>query len=602
MANQMIALQARAPQLPNLAGAAAQYGNMMANMAAMKEKQASIQRADAFRQLVSDPGFDPANPEHIKAAQSLDPVGAEKIVSAADARRKANLEYLGQLTEHYRNELANVDPNDKVTYGALREEIVKAIPGWGSRLPTIEQWNADTRLRTLFQADKVIEKTVATPVASFQVSDKGVPQSVTVGGLQPSIKEVPQFRYEEEPQPTANTAPTPPKLRQPTPVAPEALDAAATAIAEGKYMDDPRLKGLPPEALDDAQKRAMRLRLDTMPPVEGSMQPMSARRGQPDLAQVVNDMMATGFVTQSNLEAMRQVAGPDKDAQLAEILRSNNIQILPDEGADQFRSAVYRPEEGAGMQEVGYVPTTTRFKSPMQAPMPGSAIVPPKRIKEEKVAETSGTEETKFDVELRKSLPKAKGALNLAVKGLDRDLSDIDYVLTSPAREMIVGSIEGRLHPIFNVFRGEAGQQAQNVQSRLDKIKASSIVKHLQEMRDASPQGSSLFGQVTEYEDRLVAALAGLDQAQDERTFDNALRQYRSVIVEMRQNLPAVFNDTYGKVGAKETVSAPTPAPGEAPRKTDVDYLMKNRNNPRVVGAFRQHFGEQNLQRALRGR
>ena len=121
-------------------------------------------------------------------------------------------------------------------------------------------------------------------------------------------------------------------------------------------------------------------------------------------------------------------------------------------------------------------------------------------------------------------------------------------------------------------------------------------------MRAASPQGSSLFGQVTEYEDRLVAALAGLDQAQSERQFDLALRKYRDVLVEMRQNIPQVFNDTYGKVGGKAAVSGPTPAPGEAPRRADVDYLLKNKNNPKIVAKFRQHFGEQNLQRALKGR
>ncbi len=85
-------------------------------------------------------------------------------------------------------------------------------------------------------------------------------------------------------------------------------------------------------------------------------------------------MMDTGVVSQSNLEAMRAAAGPGKDAQLAEILRSNNIRIMPDEQpAAGMRSAVYRPGEGdAGMTRVQaleeYEDTGRQFKgkSPMQ--------------------------------------------------------------------------------------------------------------------------------------------------------------------------------------------------------------------------------------------
>lgn len=596
MANQAIALQARAPQT-NFMGAAIQRNAQMINQMT-QQRAAERQSAVAQQQM-----------ELARAKEARD-------VTASQVELAKN------VAANFRDQLNMLPPNDVAGAQALRQQVVETIPGWDKILPSAEQIAMDpqTRQRLLMKADEIVKYSYATPVASTTMDEAGNAFSTVAGGLPGVAGAFPMQQYALDPNatvappPSPTAAPTPPRLSQPAPVAPEALDAAAQAIAGGKGVNDPALRNLPPAALDEAQKRAMRLRLDTMPPVEGAMQPMSAQQGQPDLAQVVNDMMATGFVTQSNLEAMRQVAGPDKDAQLAEILRSNNIQILPDEGAEQFRSAVYRPEEGAAtlqrgapdatLEEAQYVPTGRQFKgkSPMQSPVPGSAIVPLPRVREEKAAETSGSEETKFDIELRKALPQAKGALNLAIKGLDRDISDIDFVLTNPAREMVVGSIEGRLPSIVNIFRGEAGQQAQDVQSRLDKIKASSIVKHLQEMRAASPQGSSLFGQVTEYEDRLVAALAGLDQAQSERQFDLALRKYRDVLVEMRQNIPQVFNDTYGKVGGKAAVSGPTPAPGEAPRRADVDYLLKNKNNPKIVAKFRQHFGEQNLQRALKGR
>lgn len=185
MANQMIALGVRGPQLPNLGAAAAQMGNVMANMAVAKEKQAGVQRANAFRQLISSPQFDPSNPESIKAAQALDPAGAEKIASAYDARQKAQLERIGEQTKQFRDILAIIDPNDKETYAQFRDEVVSAVPGWASRLPTPEQWNADTRLRTLMKADDVISKTIATPTASAQQDASGNFYGVTVGGLNP---------------------------------------------------------------------------------------------------------------------------------------------------------------------------------------------------------------------------------------------------------------------------------------------------------------------------------------------------------------------------------------------------------------------------------
>ena len=387
MANQAIALQARAPQTDILGPSMARNAQMINMM--MQQRAAERQAAQAQQQM--------------------------QLAQTKEAReaRTSDLEYQVNAAKFFRQMGKAV--GDDATYQAWLSRVEKISPEDAAAYRAFSpNYDPDKMDQIIMDVEQYINKKIATPVASFQVSDKGVPQSVTSGGTAPSVKEIPQFRYEEEPQPTANVAPTPPKLRQPTPVAPEALDAAATAIAEGKYMDDPRLKGLPPEALDDAQKRAMRLRLDTMPPVEGSMQPMSARQGQPDLAQVVNDMMATGFVTQSNLEAMRQVAGPDKDAQLAEILRSNNIQIVPDEGADQFRSAVYRPEEGAGMQEVGYVPTTTRFKPATQGTVPGEYSLPTseiqrrERAKRETPAEAAAKAAAVKQAEIREEQLKAK--------------------------------------------------------------------------------------------------------------------------------------------------------------------------------------------------
>jgi hypothetical protein len=128
------------------------------------------------------------------------------------------------------------------------------------------------------------------------------------------------------------------------------------------------------------------------------MRPVSMTTGpqtgaQPDLASVVQDMMSSGQVSQANLQLMRDTAGPANDAQLAEILRANNIRIVP-EGEPSMRSAAFRPGEDAApqmqqVQDMGDYRATgrpARGKSPMQSPLPGSAQVPITRVREEAVA------------------------------------------------------------------------------------------------------------------------------------------------------------------------------------------------------------------------
>lgn len=97
MANQMIALGIKSPQIA--VPSAAQMSNVMANLAVTKEKQAGIQRSNAFRELVSSPNFDAANPEHLKIAQSLDPTGAAALAKSSDDRRAANLKFAGDFVE-----------------------------------------------------------------------------------------------------------------------------------------------------------------------------------------------------------------------------------------------------------------------------------------------------------------------------------------------------------------------------------------------------------------------------------------------------------------------------------------------------------------------
>ena len=403
MANQMIALNARGPQLPDIGAVTARMSNVMANMAAAKEKQAAVERANKFRQLVSSPDFDPYNPESIKQAQALDPAGTEKLIAGSDARRKADLERIGMLTKQARDQLALIDPNDKASYAALRDEIVKAVPGWGSRLPTPEQWNADTRIRTLMQADDVISKTIATPTASVQVAPSGTLQAVTVGGIgEPSAKEIPEYRYvPDQPQAPSPQLPAAPRA--------DRIEAAVQAINNGAGVNDPALKDLTDEEFNQVQLRRGNdfLKKPTAAPASGELPPLTMQNAP----QLIQTALQTGAMDQTHVDQLRQLVGPENAPAIDNWLQQNGVQVgsasLPG-----MRSAVYRPQaqdfsapvaddgmafggpQAAMGQQIGYQPTgrAAQGKPPLQSPMPGSAIVPLERVRAEAEAgrETPG--------------------------------------------------------------------------------------------------------------------------------------------------------------------------------------------------------------------
>ena len=125
MANQMIALGVRGPQLPDVGAINARYANIMANTAVAREKQVAAQRANAFRQLVSSPDFDPYNPENIKAAAALDPEGAAKIAQSFDTRRKAEQTYAVEQIKRLRDFGAAVRTKKDTKHGWVKSKRLR---------------------------------------------------------------------------------------------------------------------------------------------------------------------------------------------------------------------------------------------------------------------------------------------------------------------------------------------------------------------------------------------------------------------------------------------------------------------------------------------
>jgi hypothetical protein len=217
---------------------------------------------------------------------------------------------------------------------------------------------------TIAKADDVIKYSLATPVASLELSREGLPRSVVVGGLNPEQRAV----YD---------APE-------TPVAPRAPAAAAPMSAA-------------PQSTADADPGSLGL--------------------------VVASALETGVMSKSDYDKIISIAQPQSRAKIAAWVQQNNIQVTPntpgvtdnqmrgaaadfevspmsyDGRTPESQFAVYRGEpmqsQTAGLggapemrQTLAQARTSTplQMRNPNVSPLPGSSQVPIERVRAEGVA------------------------------------------------------------------------------------------------------------------------------------------------------------------------------------------------------------------------
>lgn len=384
MANQAIALQARAPQQSNILGGALQQGAQMINM---MSQQRSAERQAAAQQ------------QEMKLAQE----------KAGREATQAEIDNAGKLIDLYTKRAGQT--LNAEGYGLLLRDMDRDAPeiaaAFRANLPP-ERFDRNVLLQMVGSIGDNFKATfgpLETEVVQDENGDFFV--SITGGFGGPKLLEIPGYRLVPKDsaaapaQAAAPGAPAPAPSAFPKTAAPatdEQIDEAARKILRGAGVAE---LGIGAEDFDRASARANQMSAGG----GGRMQPISMTTGaqmggQPDMTAVVQDMMSSGQISQSNLQLMREMAGPDKDAQLAQILKTNNIQIVPDEQPG-MRSAVFRPGQDAAPQMQlaqsmdDYVATGrgVRGKPPMQSPLPGSAQVPIERVRQEAAAGRETAEE-----------------------------------------------------------------------------------------------------------------------------------------------------------------------------------------------------------------
>ena len=548
MPNQMIALQARNPQIADPSRQTAQFANMM-NMARQQEAaQRQAQQAQQTMDLAKAKESREASAAEIdragklidlytkRAVQTLNPQGYELLLGNMDrdapdiaAAFRANM----PPEQFDRNKLlkmvGSVSDNFRATYGPLETEVVQMADG------------------------------------TFAVTRTG-------GFDKPGVFEMEEYKL-------APRGGAPSQRQMPGIIGGYGggtfnVDGTqATPVEQGA-------NARPTQGAPTTQRDLMEQGVDSRNiPAGNPLKPISMTGGaQPNLAGVVESMMSSGQISQSNLQLMRDAAGPDKDAQLAQILKSNNIQIVPDAQAST-RNAVFRPGEDTApqmqmVQDMGDYRATgrpARGKPPMQSPMPGSAIVPLPRVSGEAAASEGGkqgvrvrtepiiagnTKTAELKAQKDAAFPDAQSQFDAAYTTVKNRLADIERFKKHPAATRVIGMIDAYTP---NIGRARGAQELYNA------MVAGATFDALQDMRNNSPTGGAL-GNVSDADIRLLKqSIGALGQAQDEEDFFESLNIYESRLKQILGRLETRFKEGYGyRLGKNWT----PPAAAAAPRRT----------------------------------
>ena len=541
MPNQMIALQARAPQTDILGSSIARSAQMI-NM--MRQQDAAERQA-------------------LSAAQAAQIAAAQELRAAAKEGRdiqEAKIKLVSDAGKIFRDSLASWVPfGDTAAAQRLRDMTVALVPELKDVIPTAEALSTDRNLynQAYMTAEQLANKRFGTATTSTQIDPRtNKIMAVNAAGLpeasfaQP-VPDISQPLSGGAPtpggaapagglRPTRGVNTTPADLKaQMAPVTPDRIEAAAQAAARGARATDPIFDGL-----NDDQFRQMQMRADEIRAGGASMKPASfGGAAQPDLGAIVENMMQTGVVSQTDFEAMR-AAAPGKDTQLAEILRANNIRIMPDEtAAGGMRSAVYRPEEGVpAMLEAQYNPNayqTAQGKNPMVSPLPGSSQVPIPRVREEAKAqrktpqetyeETRSTKQAESDVKFLEGIGAARESAQTALGVINSMVGD--------ARLNKAGKIEiprgGRApHPGFEDVVGATwrpgarfipGTNAADFDAYLEQVEGGAFLEAYERLKGT--------GQITEVEgQKATRAITRIKRSVSEAEFVKAAREFQGII------------------------------------------------------------------------
>jgi hypothetical protein len=379
-----------------------------------------------------------------------------------------------------------------------------------------------------------------------------------VGGLEtPSAKEIPEFRF--------------------VPNAPSAPPTAAPMANGG---------GLPPQLAQAAVSDNY-------------------------AADILRSAFASKTISPSDAAKVRAALPPEADAAFFGWLQANNISLPSKRGDGMPLQRTTAPQSGYESKLMddgmgGYEPTgrVARGKSPMQSPMPGSAIVPLPRVKKQSAAEESGKQDVRVATEpqivagqervkrlekLRGDLPQARSEAQAVVDNLASRINAIDEFLSSKDRWSVIGPIEGNLPRIL-----QFGPRA-DMQRLWDTITNNDVLQTVLTARAQTSTGGSPLGNLSNSDLKFIVGAStpltqtGVPEVQDQRMF-----KLRRALVEKLNTQKQTFDDTFREVSA-ETPNIRLKIPNISPTfrpKTAASGGGLRTGDPEMDAIMRKHGGK----------
>jgi len=520
MANQAIALQARAPQ-GNFLAPAIQQGAQFINM--MRQQQALDRQTAVAQQSM----------EIQRAAE------AREAAKAGREKQTFELDLPGKIYEKHRAFGSVAAEGGAPAYAqwleAYRQDDPKVAAAIQQAMP-VDKFDPDRFTRMLATMDQRFEARYGKAIIKEFIGQDGTLMSGNLSGL-------PNASYAVRVPDITSAQKSPPPAAAPT--APPPPAAAPTAP--------------PPPAPSAA------------PAAGGMFQPISATGGQqrgedPATVALAASLTKAQETKQIDAGTVEQIKSRIQPELVDRFIQTYGIQVSPGGG---MRSAVYRPEGGAPMaQQVQYNPNdfpTARVKSPMQSPAPGIYSVPTPQIAGAAGAQERGTQgvrvvtepviaggKKKAELQAEKEIafPDAQGQFETALATIDNRLADIKRFREHPARDRVIGPLDA-FTPNFGRARG--------AQAIYDALVATATLDELQQMRKASPTGGAL-GNVSDADIRILRqSIGAMGQDQPEEDFNESLGIFETRLKQTRDQLIRRYRENYGyKLGKSWNPPTPT--------------------------------------------
>jgi hypothetical protein len=555
MANQMIALQARNPQLPDPARATAQYANMM-NMAS--QQRASQLQGERIRQEM----------EFARAKE-----GREVDMQAINIREKELDIEDKELLRLYKMGAAILESEDptarEAAYQNLLGQIEKTSPQLGATLRQVAgTFNPQVLQSVMVPVVDHFNKKYPTPTTETAFGPKNEILEVTRGGL-PGVAGVRPLLN----MPAQGAQAAPAAAPRATPTAPQTLTGPARTGKFGEALVVPEASvPLTADQQDHIRQMQDGLGMSNTPAsfsAGASAGQMTPQRAQ----QVVDAAVKTGMMAQADFDQLMALAPEQNKQPFMEMIRANNIKVQPGGMGQQSQFADLRgpaPQSqtaglrGAPPMEQTLAQTNVigqqaygRSGSPT-SPIPGSSLVAPQVLGSQKAAETAGSENVKVGTEprivagterakrlekLRGEMPVAKAETQTLVNSLTGRINAIDEYLRSGSRNSIIGSIEGRI-PRF--FQSETRADAQGL---YDYITSNTVLQKLIDDRGQTETGGSPQGVVSDADLKIAAqASTKLTQTGSERKQEIEMQRLRDELYRTREQAIQKYNNVYREV------------------------------------------------------